>query len=138
MSINEHRHQNVSFNWTPRQKQEAEAACYGFRPEDLTMLDIKFSEEEIQNMRTLIAQHDKQGIREFDLNNPPKKPYTHQEYPKMMYKHATGEHRVADTVEAEEAAVEAGWSTSSVPVPETQSADEEHNEPTERPKGRRR
>lgn len=43
--------------------------------------------EEIEKMRALVNAHDKDsmgGVKEFDLNNPPKLPYRHLEYPKHV------------------------------------------------------
>jgi len=74
------------------------------------MAERQFTKEEIENMRIAVAQHDKkEGIKEFDLNNPPKKHYVHQEFPKMMYR--GGEHQIAQNRHDEQAAIKAGWST---------------------------
>jgi hypothetical protein len=110
MSWSDHRNQNVSFDLTAQQKREAEAACLGYRPEDIVMAERKFTEEELENMRMVLAQHERQGIREFDLNNPPKKHYVHQEYPKMMY-NGSGGYRVVEDSRQEAAAAKDGWST---------------------------
>jgi hypothetical protein len=109
MSINEHRTQNLSFSWTAQQKREAEAVCYGLRTEDMNMPNQKFTPEEIQHMRTIIAQEDKKGIREFDLNNPPKMPYKHQEYPKIIYHHNDKVHKIVHSPAEEEVAIDEGW-----------------------------
>lgn len=132
MSINEHhRNQNLSFHWTNKQKREAEAACRGATAEDMIVADRKFSEEEIQNMRLIVAQHERQGIREFDLNNPPRKPYLHQEYPKTMYNHETGANVVVQNADAEEKAIAESWSVSSVPIPQ-QVVEEVTGKPTKK------
>ena len=48
----------------------------------------QLSFEDIEKMRALVNAHDKnnqgEGMKEFDLNNPPKKPYRHIEYPKHL------------------------------------------------------
>lgn len=52
--------------------------------------EANFSQEDIDRMRSILAQHDKGadrlggGMKEFDLNNPPKAAYRHQEYPKHV------------------------------------------------------
>jgi hypothetical protein len=127
MSINEHRTQNVSIRWTAQQKREQEIALYGGKPEETAMAERQFTAEEIQNMRMIIAQQDKkEGIREFDLNNPPKKQYIHQEFPKMMYR--GGEHQVAQTREDEQAALKAGWGTKPGQAPKIEEPEETEEE----------
>jgi hypothetical protein len=127
MSINEHRTQNVSVRWTAQQKREQEIALYGGQPEEIAMAERQFTAEEIENMRLAVARHDQhEGIKEFDLNNPPKKQYIHQEFPKMMYR--GGERKVAQNREDEQAAMKAGWSTKpGMPVaePEPEETEEE-------------
>ena len=83
------------------------------------MSDQQFSHEEIERMRAILAQHDqtnKTGIQEFDLNNPPKVPYTHQEFPKVVYHHAKQQMRKAQNPEDLEAAIAAGWSREPFPA----------------------
>lgn len=52
---------------------------------------MSYSRSEIETMRHILARetnkHPQGPPREFDLNNPPKAPYSHQEYPKMVYHH---------------------------------------------------
>ena len=94
---------------TNKQKREQEAAIYGLSPNDMTE---QFSPEDIERMRAILAQHDGQkhkGIREFDLNNPPKEPYTHQPYPAIRYEHETRTHLVVRNRKEDEAALEAGY-----------------------------
>lgn len=60
------------------------------------MFDGQLTHEEIERMREIVAQHDstnKGGIREFDLNNPPKLPYRFQEFPRLVYHHKTRKHK---------------------------------------------
>src|SRR6516164_1439367 len=74
-------------NLTKEQRREAEAAIYGLSTNEMIN---QISPEEIERMRAIIAQHDqtnKGGIKEFDLNNPPRLPYRFQEYPKVVYDH---------------------------------------------------
>jgi len=49
---------------------------------------VELTEEQAEQMRTILLQYDGQKKREpniFDLNHPPAKPYTHQEFPKMVF-----------------------------------------------------
>lgn len=97
-------------NLTKEQKREAEAAIYGLSTKDM---EQQFSQEDIERMRAILAQHDsqaqRQGIREFDLNSPPKEPYKYQEFPKLVYDHDARTHRVVRNKAEEKAALEAGW-----------------------------
>lgn len=47
------------------------------------------TEQEIEKLRTGILQHDSKANTNnvFDLNKPPKVPYVHQAFPKMLYRH---------------------------------------------------
>jgi hypothetical protein len=81
---------------TKQEKREAEAAIYGVslapaspnlnsQESFMSTSQTGLSAEEIERMRAIIAQHDQQnpgnGIKEFDLNNPPVEPYRHKEFP---------------------------------------------------------
>ena len=95
---------------TKQQKREQEAAIYGLAPNN--MQEQFFSLDDIERMRAILNQHDGQktkGIREFDLNNPPKEPYTHQPYPAILYDHETRKHIVVKNRREEEDALEAGY-----------------------------
>ena len=75
------------------------------------MID-QLSPEEIERMRQIVAQHDqtnKQGIKEFDLNNPPRLPYRHQEFSKMVYDHEGRRHFVVRDRKREQEALDAGY-----------------------------
>jgi hypothetical protein len=66
-----------------------------------------FTPEQIAQMRQILAVHDKGsgqlgGMKEFDLNNPPKLPYKHQEYPKHLGYDAKGKLLIAKSTEDEE------------------------------------
>lgn len=101
---------------TPKQKKEAEAAIYGLSGEKMTP---GFSAEEIERMRQMVAAHDQASganrPKEFDLNNPPKAPYTHQEYPRVMYHHGKRQHKHAHSEADVTAAEAAGWSKEPFP-----------------------
>lgn len=74
---------------------------------------------EIERMRDLVAQHDaqnRQGIKEFDLNNPPRKPLVETEYPRVVYDHKGRRARKAANEEDLKAALKAGWKTEPYPA----------------------
>jgi hypothetical protein len=101
-------------NLTKEQKRAAEAAVYGQPVPNMPATSL--TQEEIERMRTLVAQHDSQGtIKEFDLNNPPQVPYTFQPFPTTVYHHATKRNKVVANLEAFEEALGAGWSHTPVP-----------------------
>src|ERR1051326_3883955 len=109
MSLNESRGYRRS-HLTKEQKREAEAAILGLSLNDMTPQQL--SPDEIERMRQIVAQHDNQrpqGIREFDLNNPPKQPYTHQEYPKVVYHHENRTHKKVHSKVEERTALNDGW-----------------------------
>lgn len=95
MPLNEARSFKRS-NLTREQKQQAEAAIYGVR-ESTSMSANNFdinnlSQDQIEALRKVVMQSDNGGkIAEFDLNNPPKVPYRHQAFPKLVYNHAASE-----------------------------------------------
>jgi hypothetical protein len=108
----------VRSNLTKEQKQEALAAIYG-GPMDV--MQQQFSAEQLEQMRAILAQHDgaqRNGIKEFDLNNPPKQPYVYQEFPRCLYHHAKNITRNAHSHEEVEAALAAGWSKQPLPAEE--------------------
>jgi hypothetical protein len=46
----------------------------------------QLAQAEIEQMRKIVAAADKKApIKTLDLNNPPKAPYTHQEFPRLVY-----------------------------------------------------
>ena len=75
------------------------------------MID-QLSPEEIERMRQIVAQHDqtsgKNGIKEFDLNNPPRLPYRFQEYPKTVYDHEGRRSFIVRNREDEKEALDSG------------------------------
>ena len=94
-------------NLTKEQKRQAEAAIFGLQE---IPVSPELTQDEIERMRTILAQHDsRKGVQEFDLNNPPKKPYVHQEYPRVMYHHGKRQMRVAKSPDEVHAAEAAGW-----------------------------
>jgi uncharacterized protein YecA (UPF0149 family) len=139
MPLNEARSFKRS-NLTREQKQQAEAAIYGVR-ESTSMSPSNLTQQEIESMRALVAQHDNEGkISEFDLNKPPKVPYRHQDFPRMVYNHKLSAPSRVDLVKGKdgdvqerhvepkivskivhdedelEAALEAGWSKEVPPL----------------------
>ncbi len=103
-------------NLTKEQKQQAEAAIFGL-PDPVMSTPTQLTADEIERMRAIVAQHDNQGkVQEFDLNNPPKQAYAYQEFPRVMYHHASGRTRLAKNAAEVTAAEEAGWTKDPHPV----------------------
>ena len=104
-------------NLTQEQKRAAEAAIYGQSVSNMSS-PLQLTQEEIERMRTLVAQHDVQGaVKEFDLNNPPQVPYVFKEFPMTVYHPKLGNKLVPDR-EALEAARAEGWhDTPNPPAP---------------------
>jgi hypothetical protein len=72
-----------------------------------------FTDAEIEKMRLVVTEHDKRGsVNTFDLNNPPRQPYAHQEFPRLVY-HLDAEekliHKRVHSMAELEAALVAGW-----------------------------
>lgn len=72
----------------------------------------ELTHDEIERMRQIVLQHDQstqKGMKEFDLNNPPKEPYRFRKFPMAVYDPDSGE---AQNVENEAELAEAlkeGW-----------------------------
>lgn len=94
------------------QRTRAEADLLGIYPMP------NLNSDEIERMRSLVAQHDAQnkGSQVFDLNNPPKKPYVYNEFPRMVFHHEKGLHKVVKHAEELAAALKAGWKKEPKPV----------------------
>jgi len=107
-------------NLTKEQQRAAEAAIYGQSVP--TMPPNALTQEEIERMRTLVAQNDAQGaIKEFDLNNPVTPPYVYQPFPTTVYHHATKRNKIVPDQEALDKALAEGWAHTPVesdPPPE--------------------
>jgi hypothetical protein len=96
-------------NLTKEQRREAEAAIYGLSTKQMS---DQLTHDEIERMRQIVAQHDqtnKGGIKEFDLNNPPKLPYRHQEFPKTVYDHESRRSFIVRNREDEKEALDSGF-----------------------------
>lgn len=77
------------------------------------MTTPQFSAAELERMRTILAQHDSTVAREqnnFDLNNPPRKPYKHQDWPRLIYHHEMRVYRPVANAEELQEAMNDGWS----------------------------
>jgi hypothetical protein len=134
---------------TKEQKREAELAIYGGLPQQNTMQNL--TSEEIERMRAIVAQADEENgspgmPKEFDLNNPPKVPYVHKEFPKMLYK--DGRNCVVQNRAEMEGKLAQGWTRKPVAdlIPEkeedfdeeTQAEIDELNAKLEKPKDKKR
>ena len=94
-------------NLTPEQRRQQEAAILGISAETPPQAPTL---EQIEFMRTQIAQFDARNApREFDLNNPPRVPYRHQEYPKMLYHHEDRVSRVVQNQAQEDGMIALGY-----------------------------
>ena len=101
-------------NLTKEQKRAAEAAVYGQSVP--SMPPNALTHEEIERMRTLVAQQDAQGaVKEFDLNNPATPPYVFQPFPTTVYHHATKRNKIVADQEALDAALAEGWKHAPIP-----------------------
>jgi hypothetical protein len=110
---------------TKEQKRQAEAAIYGV-PADIAMSPSQLTPEEIERMRAIVAQHDRGANQnEFDLNAPKQKPYRYEEFPRLMYNHATRAHRPARNQAELDAALEAGWSKEPFPADDAEAGEPE-------------
>jgi hypothetical protein len=100
---------------TKQEKLQAEAAIYGLNRNNMPPQEPQLSYDEIERMRAILQAHDKQnqgGTKEFDLNNPPKVPYTHQPFPQLVYHNAKREHKVVNNPAELKAALDSGeWNT---------------------------
>lgn len=80
---------------------------------------------EAEKLRTILVQFDAERqaeSTEFDLNNPPKKPYVHQDFPVMVYNHKRRKHRTVANQKELDQALKLGWKTE--PYPGTHQLDE--------------
>lgn len=98
---------------TKEQKRQQEAAIYGVTdsPMDLS----QFTPEQLAQLKQALNADTPAKANEFDLNAPPKQPYSHQEYPRLMYHHETGRTQLAHSDADVEKAIEFGWSKDSQP-----------------------
>ena len=105
-------------NLTEKQQREAMKAVYGLAerepmtpttdPSDLSDL----SYEQRVRLRQMLDEQERKGagIKEFDLNKPPVPAYRFQEFPYLMYHHATGKTRSARNADEREFLISEGWS----------------------------
>jgi hypothetical protein len=78
----------------------------------------QFSPDEIERMRAILTAHDAQGrgvVKEFDLNNPPREPYRHQDYPRVMYHHDDRRQVKVHSAQEEKARQSEGFSAEPYP-----------------------
>lgn len=70
-----------------------------------------FSDHEIERMRTILMHHDSQKAKEqvHDLNNPPRVSYSHQAYPKAVYKGAAHQAKLVHNETEHQEALAAGF-----------------------------
>ena len=103
------------YRMTKEQKREAGLAIMGLSAQTIMPNQSIITPEDIERMRQLVSEHDQQNMpKEIDLNNPPKEPYTHQEFPKIVYKGKR--HAVVRNAAEFQAHIDSGWLTKP-PVP---------------------
>lgn len=104
---------------TKEQKREAHAALFGVPSRASSMNTLDLTNEDAERMRALLAQHDashRNESKEFDLNNPPKQPYTHQPFPTTVYHHAKRLNRKAKNAQELAEALAHGWQQKPYPA----------------------
>lgn len=82
-------------------------------------MNQQYTPEQLQMMRDILAQNEGTnhvGMKEFDLNNPPKQPYFYQELPRMVYHHSKRKTQIAHHEADLAAALEAGWTKEPFPA----------------------
>jgi hypothetical protein len=117
---------------TEKQQKQAIEAIYGdpMSPDTL-------SYEDRVRMRRILDEADRKdavgATKEFDLNKPPVKPYVYQEFPFLMYHHATKQTKPARNNEERDRMMDAGWSAEPFPSQPTEIplTAEEHAEAEE-------
>lgn len=109
---------------TKEQQQEALAAVYGVEPNPF--MQQQFSAEQLEQMRMILAQHDsgsqRDQMKSFDINNPPKEPYVYREFPRCMYHHTRQITRNAQNHEHMQTLIEQGFSKEPFPVEAVEEA----------------
>jgi|SRR5579884_1051627 len=90
------------------QRAEAHRALFGFARH----MDVHLTLEEIERMRELVRSHDharQAETQEFDLNDPPQKPYVYEEFPRLVYHHEQRMHRAVRNEKELAEALKAGF-----------------------------
>lgn len=77
-----------------------------------------FSEAEIEKMRLFVSEHDKSkgSNNTFDLNNPPRVPYSYQEFPRLVHHHGDRKHKAVYSAEEHKAALADGFQNEPFPA----------------------
>jgi hypothetical protein len=110
MPLNEARGFNTRKQLTAEQRYEAHAQILGLDTRNTMEQELNLTPEQIEGMRSFLARHDARNRgKEFDLNNPPKEPYRHQEYPTLVYNHRKRTHKLVHNDKELKTALDAGW-----------------------------
>lgn len=101
----------------------------------------QLTNDEIEKMRALVADQDARSggnvPKEFDINNPPRAPYVHQDFPRVVYHHKKRVHKTVQNEEELAEAVKLGFQKEGFP-PVVEQPDDDEPEPAEKPtKGRK-
>lgn len=95
------------------QRAAQEAALLGV---PLSTETITLSHDEAERLRAILQQHDKQSMpKQFDLNAPPKQPYTFQPFPQMIYDHENRQTRIVHSSEERSTWLAQGWREDAFP-----------------------
>lgn len=73
---------------------------------------MPLTHDEIERMRQIVLQHDQstqKGMKEFDLNNPPKEPYRFRKFPMLVYDPDDGNHQQVENEGELAEAMKEGW-----------------------------
>ncbi len=117
---------------TENQQQEAMESLYGLERDPMSPDPL--SNDEIDRMRQIIAQHDAKtaqtAMKEFDLNKPSSGPYVYREFPFLLYDHQAGKTKAARNHEERQQMLADGWSESpcATEMPEIPLTPAEHAE----------
>ncbi len=82
------------------------------------MSDVTLTPQEADRLRQILDAHNAknpQSNKEFDLANPPVKPYRHQEYPACMRHHGDMKEIQVKSAEEEAAKEAEGWTREPLP-----------------------
>jgi hypothetical protein len=118
---------------TPAQQREQTLAIYGQHPAQLEQRELsnqsmdlisqlsQMSEGELEQLRALLgtAPENKKNfgkVESFDLNDPPKVPYRHQDFPRVVYHHTKRTAKKALHHAELEELLAAGYSLDPLPI----------------------
>lgn len=120
-------------NLTQQQQREAEAAIYGLAPQQQMSIDLsQLTPDQIEQLRAMLNQSQQKAgqVNSFDLNNPPVAPYSYQPFPKMIYHHESGKHKIVRNQAQLNEHLDTGWSTRQQPDAEAPASEPDLDDAT--------